>query len=103
MKKPKSSQGTVEKKLAFVRKYQERREFRNALSVLWDDPNFKVFFRHFLKHCNVTRTRFESDPYKIVEQEATRRLAMSYLHILAQDDPEHLLGQLEQELKHKHT
>ena len=69
---------------------------REDLEAILDTPHGERFFKQFLSDCGVTRTRFSLDPYEIVAGEATRRLAMSYLHLLGQDDPQHLINLLEE-------
>ena len=80
-----------------LRKLRERKEFRDVLQRIYDTPDGKLFFSYFLRHCHITRSQFENDPYRIVEQESLRRLAMSYLHILGRSDSDLLLEELQAE------
>jgi len=84
-----------------LKKLREEQELRNDLEAILATPHGQRFFKTFLRHCNVTRSSFNSDPYRIVEQEATRRLAMSYLHLLGRDDPQHLISMIEEETEHR--
>lgn len=65
--------------------------------MLMEDERFVRFFKIFLQQAGVTRTQFSNDPYVIVAEEATRRLAMSYLHLLGRDDPQILINQIEEQ------
>jgi hypothetical protein len=95
MKKPKAS---LSAKVRMISKLRERRELRQALQSIYATEEGKVFFRYFLKHCNITNPVIERDPYKIVANEAVRRLGMSYLSLMGRDDPDHLLETLQAEL-----
>lgn len=75
----------------------ERRRFRRDLLDLMEDERFQRFFRTFLRHSGVTRSRFSNDPYEITASEATRRLAMSYLHLMGKDDPQDLIKLIEEQ------
>lgn len=85
----------------WLRKWKERREFRRVLKNIYETEDGKKFFSYFLRHCHVTKSRFQSDPHKIVEQESLRRLAMSYLHVLGMDTPDALIAEIEAELRQK--
>ena len=61
---------------------------RDDLTTITETVAGARFFKQFLKDSGVTRSRFSHDPYEITAAEATRRLAMSYLHLLGQDDPQ---------------
>jgi len=74
-----------------------RRQMRDDLQSILDTPHGERFFKQFLKDCGVTRARFSHDPYEIVAIESTRRLAMSYLHLLGKEDPQHLINIIEQD------
>ena len=74
-----------------------RRQMRDDLQSILDTPHGERFFKQFLKDCGVTRSRFSHDPYEIVAIESTRRLAMSYLHLLGKEDPQHLINIIEQD------
>jgi len=83
--------------LTRIQKLLEKRKLKHDLETILSTPEGARFFKVFLRHCGVTRTQFSADPYAIVAAEATRRLAMSYLQILGQDDPQHLINQIENE------
>lgn len=62
-----------------------------------NNPDFKTFWEHYLRSSNVSRPTFATDPYRIVWNESRRHLAMSYLNILAKEDPQQLIDALEKE------
>lgn len=70
-------------------------ELKADLEELMTDPRFQRFFNTFLRHAGVLRTQFSNDPYEIVAQEATRRLAMSYLNLIGKEDANELLRLIE--------
>jgi len=80
-----------------IERLREKKELREDLMAIMETPHGQRFFKTFLRHCNVTRTTFSNDPMKIVADEATRRLAMSYLTLLGQDDPQNLINLIEDE------
>ena len=84
-----------------LERLRDRTQFRNCLLRLRDNPDFGVFFRMFLRHCSVTKPRFSRDPQEILWWESRRHLAMSYLSLLAQDDPQTLIDRLEREQQDK--
>jgi len=45
----------------------------------------------------VTKPVFHNDSTKLRECEGRRRLAMSFLNLLAEDDPQHLINKIELE------
>jgi len=98
MKKPKSAYNVT---LGAIRRLKDKRELREALKGILDTEDGKLFWKHFLKHCHITQSVFDGDPYKIVEKESLRRLAMSYLHLIAKDNPDYLLEQLEAQVNRK--
>jgi len=76
---------------------KKRRQMRDDLQTILETPHGERFFKQFLKDCGVTRSRFSHDPYEITAAEATRRLAMSYLHLLGKEDPQHLINIIEED------
>lgn len=81
-----------------IAKLRERRELRQALNTIYATPEGKIFFKYFLKHCNISKPVLERDPYKIVANESVRRLGMSYLDLMGRDDPDHLLESIQAEV-----
>jgi hypothetical protein len=80
-----------------LERLKQKRQIRDDLTAIMETPHGKRFFKQFLKDCGVTRSRFSLDPYEITAAEATRRLAMSYLHLLGKDDPQHLINIIEED------
>jgi hypothetical protein len=93
----------LEKLTQPVQRLREKKELREDLEAILETPHGQRFFKVFLKHCGVTRSTFSNDPMKIVADEATRRLAMSYLQILGKDDPQHLITMIEDENNQRHN
>ena len=83
--------------LTSLDRLKKRRQMRDDLTSILDTPHGQRFFKQFLKDSGVTRSRFSHDPYEITAAEATRRLAMSYLHLLGKEDPQHLINIIESE------
>ena len=80
-----------------LKQARERKELRDALEQIMElKPYGPTFFKYFLKHCNVTKPRVTTDPYKSIWNEARRHLAMSYLNLMAADDPQRLINLLEE-------
>lgn len=74
---------------------------RNALLSLRDaDPvHFEIFLKQLLRDTYVVPPVFFQKKVTIQQAEALRRLGMSYLKILAEDDPQSLINRLEQAQK----
>ena len=87
----------IKKTLNALDRLKKRRQMRDDLQTILETPHGERFFKQFLKDCGVTRARFSHDPYEIVAAEATRRLAMSYLHLLGKEDPQHLINIIEED------
>jgi hypothetical protein len=84
-------------KLNTIMKLREKRKLRDdLLSILETEPG-KRFFRILLRECHVTKPVFHSDVDKLRECEGRRRLAMSFLSLLGQDDPQFLINKIEEE------
>lgn len=81
---------------AFAR-LRQRGELRDDLTKILETPEGQRFFKVFLKECHVTKPVFHSDVNKLRECEGRRRLAMSFLSLLGQDDPHQLINIIEQE------
>jgi|TARA_R110000787_G_scaffold14263_1_gene44108 hypothetical protein len=76
---------------------RQRGELRDDLNTILSTPEGKRFFKVFLKECHVTKPVFHSDNNKLRECEGRRRLAMSFLSLMGQDDPHKLINIIEQE------
>jgi len=63
---------------------------KEAAPVEWE-----VFFTQFLKDCHVIPPVFHSDPQKVDRAEHSRRIGMSYLKLLAEDDPQSIISRIE--------
>jgi hypothetical protein len=77
-----------------IQRLQDRRNFRDALEKLLATDHGKLFFRRFLRDCNVVNPKFSMDPMKTAYNEGKRHLAMSYLSVLSQDDPQALIDRM---------
>lgn len=78
-------------------------ELRDDLNKILETPEGQRFFKVFLKECHVTKPVFHVDNNKLRECEGRRRLAMSFLSLLGQDDPHQLINLIEQENHDKTT
>ena len=76
---------------------RQRGDLRDDLNTILSTPEGKRFFKVFLKECHVTKPVFHSDNNKLRECEGRRRLAMSFLSLMGQDDPHKLINIIEQE------
>lgn len=83
-----------------IRKIRERINLRNDLKHIISTPEGKRFFDTFLRHCNVTNPVFYKDPNEATAAEARRRLAMSYLSLIADTNTDKLVSILEEEQNH---
>jgi hypothetical protein len=70
---------------------------REALISILETDSGKVFFKQLLKDCNVSKPQFHRDPNEIIWNEARRHLAMSYLTLVAKEDPQSIIDIIEQE------
>ena len=70
---------------------------RNAmLSLKEADPiAWEHFLAQFLKDMGVIPPKFYQESIKAEIQEEKRRIAMSYLTLLAEDDPQSIINRLE--------
>jgi hypothetical protein len=78
---------------------REKAQLKEDLINILETPHGKRFFQVFLKECHVTKPVFHSDDAKLRECEGRRRLAMSFLNLLGQDDPQALINKIEMENK----
>lgn len=84
-------------KLRNKEQLQERAELRNDLLAILDTDAGKRFFKVLLRECNVTKPVFHEDDKRLRESEGRRRLAMSFLSLIAEDDPHQLINKIELE------
>lgn len=83
----------------FKRKIRLARALRN----IYDTPDGKIFFEELLRHTGVTQPVFSKDPMEIQWNEGRRHLAMSYLTMISQNDPDSLKGRLEEMKQQENT
>jgi transposase-like protein len=87
----------LDKAVNAVARLRQRGELRDDLNTILSTPEGKRFFKVLLKECHVTKPVFHSDNNKLRESEGRRRLAMSFLSLMGQDDPHQLINIIEQE------
>lgn len=80
-------------------KLREKAKLKEDLINILETPQGKRFFTVLLRECHVTKPVFHSDEAKLRECEGRRRLAMSFLTLLGQDDPQELINKIEMENK----
>ena len=85
------------KNINAIKKLRDKKKLRDdLLSILETEPGQR-FFKVLLRECHVTKPVFHSDVDKLRECEGRRRLAMSFLSLLGQDDPQYLISKIEEE------
>ncbi len=82
-----------------VGRLREKSQLRDDLINILETPAGHRFFKVLLRECHVTKPVFHADDAKLRECEGRRRLAMSFLTLLGQDDPQQLINKLELEKK----
>lgn len=82
-----------------LEKLRERAKLKEDLTHILETPHGQRFFKVLLRECHVTKPVFHSDEAKMRECEGRRRLAMSFLTLLGQDDPQELINKIEMENK----
>jgi hypothetical protein len=87
------------RELDSVWRLREKSQLRNDLINILETPAGSRFFKVFLRECHVTKPVFHGDEAKLRECEGRRRLAMSFLTLIGQDDPQQLINKLELEKK----
>jgi hypothetical protein len=80
-----------------IQKLREKSKLKSDLITILETPAGKRFFEVLLRECHVTKPVFHADTNKLRECEGRRRLAMSFLTLLGQDDPQQLITKLELE------
>lgn len=82
-----------------LEKLREKAKLKEDLINILETPSGQRFFKVLLRECHVTKPVFHSDDAKMRECEGRRRLAMSFLTLLGQDDPQELINKIEMENK----
>lgn len=82
-----------------LEKLREKAKLKEDLINILETPSGQRFFKVLLRECHVTKPVFHSDEAKLRECEGRRRLAMSFLTLLGQDDPQELINKIEMENK----
>jgi len=82
-----------------LEKLREKAKLKEDLINILETPHGQRFFKVLLRECHVTKPVFHSDDAKMRECEGRRRLAMSFLTLLGQDDPQELINKIEMENK----
>lgn len=82
-----------------LEKLREKAKLKEDLIHILETPHGQRFFKVLLRECHVTKPVFHSDDAKMRECEGRRRLAMSFLTLLGQDDPQELINKIEMENK----
>lgn len=80
-----------------TRRLREKRQLREDLLHILDTPQGERFWKAFLRHANVTRPVFHTEPTAMAHAEGKRHLAMSYISLIAGDDPQYLINQIEKD------
>jgi hypothetical protein len=80
-----------------LKRLRRKAQLKNDLEQILTTSAGVRFFDVLLRECHVTKPVFHSDEAKLRESEGRRRLAMSFLNLLAEDDPQRLINKIEQE------
>jgi hypothetical protein len=80
-----------------LKRLRKKAQLKNDLTQILTTTAGVRFFDVLLRECHVTKPVFHSDEAKLRESEGRRRLAMSFLTLLAEDDPQQLINKIEQE------
>jgi len=80
-------------------KLRKKAQLKEDLINILETPHGQRFFKVLLRECHVTKPVFHAEESKLRECEGRRRLAMSFLTLLGQDDPQELINRLEMENK----
>lgn len=78
---------------------REKSQLRNDIINILETPAGQRFFKILLRECHVTKPVFHAEESKLRECEGRRRLAMSFLTLIGQDDPQQIINKLELENK----
>lgn len=82
----------ITERVAVLRK---QKKFQDLLNRLWEVPDFRAFLQTMCVQCNVVNPVFSKDPHEIIWNEARRNYAMSILKMLAKDDIQFLIHEME--------
>ena len=85
--------------LSTLERLRDKAKLKEDLINILETPQGQRFFKVLLRECHVTKPVFHSDDAKLRECEGRRRLAMSFLTLLGQDDPQELINKIEMENK----
>jgi len=85
--------------LRTLERLKEKSRLKSDLIRILETPEGQRFFRVLLRECHVTKPVFHSDTHKLRECEGRRRLAMSFLTLLGEEDPDALINKIELENK----
>ena len=80
-----------------LKRLRKKAQLKEDLTQILETPAGARFFAVLLRECHVTKPVFHSDEAKLRESEGRRRLAMSFLSLLAEDDPQQIISKIEQE------
>jgi len=80
-----------------LKRLRKKARLKEDLTQILNTQEGVRFFAVLLRECHVTKPVFHSDEAKLRESEGRRRLAMSFLNLLAEDDPQQLISKIEQE------
>lgn len=80
-----------------IERLRKKAQLRNDMQSILSTPEGARFFKVLLRECHVTKPVFHNESTKLRECEGRRRLAMSFLNLLAEDDPQHLINKIELE------
>jgi hypothetical protein len=84
-------------KMNTINKLREKKKLKEDLLSILETLPGQRFFKVLLRECHVTKPVFHSDVDKLRECEGRRRLAMSFLSLLGQDDPQTIINKIEEE------
>jgi len=84
-------------KLRNLDQLKDRASLRNDLVAILETKPGQRFFNVLLRECHVTKPVFHSDTNKLREAEGRRRLAMSFLNLIGEDDPQQIINRIELE------
>ncbi len=84
-------------KLRNLDQLKSRVKLRDDLLSILKTEEGKRFFKVFLRECHVTKPVFHQDTNKLREAEGRRRLAMTFLTLMGEDDPQQLINRIELE------
>lgn len=75
-----------------------KKKLKEALEDVLATPSGQYFFDQFLRDAGVTRPVFTTDPNELLVREGARRLAMSYIALIADDTVDFLVSRMKVEI-----